>query len=323
MNPDYITFSKNVFIPITNICRNKCHYCGFRRDPDSADAHLMAPDKVNALLKKGASSNCTEALFTSGEPGELISGALAEIGYSNFVEYVADLCRMAIAHGLLPHTNAGTLSCDELRMLKPLNASMGLMLETIASVAAHEDSPGKSPRERLRVIEDAGRLRIPFTTGILVGIGESREDRIKSLMAIRELHLRYEHIQEVIIQPFVPKPNTPMSNHKPPSTEEMQETIALARRILPPEVAIQVPPNLMPLSLSVPYGASDLGGISAVTIDYINPDNEWPALETLRSRMRLRERLPVYPRFVLGNWYGAETEELISKYADEDGFRKC
>ncbi len=323
MNPDYVTFSKNVFIPITNICKNKCHYCGFRRDPDSADAHLMTPDQVSVLLSKGASSRCTEALFTSGEPGELISGALAEISYSNFVEYVADLCRMAIAHGLLPHTNAGTLSCDELRMLKPLNASMGLMLETIASVAAHEDSPSKSPSARLKVIEDAGRLGIPFTTGILVGIGENREDRIKSLMAIRELHLRYGHTQEVIIQPFVPKPNTSMFNHKPPSTEEIQETIVLARRILPPEVAIQVPPNLMPPSLSVPYGASDLGGISAVTIDYINPDNEWPALETLKARTRLRERLPVYPRFILDEWYGAETEELMSKYADEDGFRKC
>ncbi|UZE92201.1 MAG: 7,8-didemethyl-8-hydroxy-5-deazariboflavin synthase subunit CofG [Methanosarcinales archaeon] len=323
MNPDYVTFSKNVFIPVTNICRNKCHYCGFRRDPDSADAHLMTPDQVSVLLSKGASNNCAEALFTFGEPDELIHEALGKIGYSNFIEYVADLCRVAITHGSLPHTNAGTLSYDELRMLKPLNASMGLMLETIASVAVHKDSPSKAPEIRLRVITDAGRLRIPFTTGILVGIGESREDRINSLMAIRELHLRYEHIQEVIIQPFVPKPNTPMSNHKPPSTEEMQETIALARRILPLEVAIQVPPNLMPLHLSIPYGVSDLGGISPVTIDYINPDNEWPALEALGSCVRLRERLPIYPRFVLGNWYGAETEELISKYADEDGFRKC
>lgn len=323
MNPDYITFSKNVFIPVTNICRNKCHYCGFRRDPDNAEAYLMAPNQVDALLKRGVSSRCTEALFTFGEPDESIHEALAGIGYPNFVEYVAGLCKMAIAHGLLPHTNAGTLSYDDFKALKPLNASMGLMLETIASVAAHRDGPSKSPRARLKVIEDAGRLRIPFTTGILVGIGESREDRIKSLMAIRELHLRYGHIQEVIIQPFVPKPNTSMFDHKPPSTEEMQEIIAIARRTLPLEVEIQVPPNLMPPHLSVPYGVSDLGGISPVTIDYINPDNEWPALEALNARTRLRERLPVYPRFVLDKWYGAETEELISKYADEDGFRKC
>jgi len=282
----------------------------------------MTPDQVRALLEKGASSSCTEALFTFGEPSESIHEALAGIGYSNFIGYVADLCRTAVAHGLLPHTNAGTLSFADFKTLKPLNASMGLMLETTASVAAHRDSPDKSPGERLRVIEDAGRLRIPFTTGILVGIGESREDRIASLMAIRELHLRYGHIQEVIIQPFVPKKNTPMFNHKPPSTEEMQETIVLARRILPPEVAIQVPPNLMPPHLSVPYGASDLGGISPVTIDYINPEDEWPALELLGSCVRLKERLPVYPRFVLDKWYGAETGELVSKYADEDGFRK-
>ncbi|MDI6888565.1 MAG: 7,8-didemethyl-8-hydroxy-5-deazariboflavin synthase subunit CofG [Methanocellales archaeon] len=323
MNPDYVTFSKNVFIPVTNVCRNRCHYCGFRRDPDGAEAYLMTPDQVRTLLNKGASSNCTEALFTFGEPSELIHDALAGIGYLNLIEYVADLCRMAIAHGLLPHTNAGVLSYDDFKALKPLNASMGLMLETIASVAAHKDSPSKSPRERLRVMEDAGRLRIPFTTGILVGIGETHEDRLNSLMAIRELHPRYGHIQEVIIQPFVPKQNTPMFNCEPPSTGEMQETIALARRILPPEVAIQVPPNLMSPNLSVPYGASDLGGISPVTIDYITPENEWPALETLGSCVRLRERLPVYPHFVLDKWYGAETEELINKYADEDGFRKC
>lgn len=283
----------------------------------------MTPDQVSALLKKGTSSNCTEALFTFGEPCELTHEVLAEIGYSNFVEYVADLCKTAIAYGLLPHTNAGTLSYDDFKALKPLNASMGLMLETIASVAAHKDSPSKSPKRRLKTIEDAGRLRIPFTTGILVGIGENREDRINSLMAIRELHLRYGHIQEAIIQPFAPKQNTPMSNHKPPSTEEMQEVVALARRILPPEVVIQVPPNLMPPHLSVPCGASDLGGISPVTIDCINPDNEWPALEMLKACMRLRERLPVYPRFVLDKWYGAETGELIERYADEDGFRKC
>lgn len=312
MNADYVTFSKNVFIPVTNICRNRCHYCGFRRDTIHPGAFLMPTEQVDEMLKIGISSGCTEVLFTFGQPS-----------HHDIIDYVVELCQMAIEHGLLPHTNAGVVSYAGLKKLKPLNASMGLMLETVAEMEVHRDSPDKVPALRLNAIENAGRLKTPFTTGILVGIGEAWNDRVDSLLAIKKLHAKYGHIQEVIIQNFVPKPNTPMADHPTPTIREMQRTIATAREILPPEIAIQVPPNLMPPHLSVPYGASDLGGISPVTIDYINPDNEWPAPETLGSSVHFRERLPVYPRFVLKKWYGTETEELISKYADENGFRKC
>ncbi len=312
MIADYVTFSKNVFIPVTNICRNKCHYCGFGRDVTHPEAFLMTPEQVDEVLRRGISSGCTEALFTFGQPN-----------HHDTIDYVEELCQMAIGHGLLPHTNAGVISYADLKKLKPLNASMGLMVETVEGVKAHRDSPDKVPAVRLKSVEDAGRLKIPFTTGILVGIGETWNDRIESILAIKKLHAKYGHIQEVIIQNFLPKPNTPMAEHFPPTIHDIQQTIATAREILPQEISIQVPPNLMPPHLSVPYGASDLGGISPVTIDYINPDNEWQAPEAFGSSVHFRERLPVYPRFVLKKWYGTETEELISKYADENGFRKC
>ena len=324
--PPYITFSKNVFVPVTNICKNKCGYCGFRRDFSNPEASVMTPDHVEILLKKGVSSNCTEALFTFGEPGNVpeFREMLNEIGYSSFIEYVMGLCQMAIDNGLLPHTNAGALCYADMRRLKPLNASMGLMLETTGEVDAHRDSPGKDPCIRLKAIENAGRLKIPFTSGILVGIGETWNDRAESLLAIRRLHERYGHIQEVIVQNFVPKPNTLMSDLRPPSLEEMQKVVAIARAILPQEIAIQVPPNLVSIGSLVACGASDLGGISSVTIDHINPEARWPSLEELRSMIggiELRERLPIYPPFVQTGWYSSPIEELVKKNSDENGFR--
>jgi FO synthase subunit 1 len=271
----------------------------------------MTSDQVSEVLERGVSSGCTEALFTFGQLEH------------NITDYVVELCQMAIEHGLLPHTNAGVISYVDLKKLKPLNASMGLMLETTANVRAHCDSPDKVPELRLNVIEDAGRLKMPFTTGILVGIGETWNDRIDSLLAIKELHVKYGHIQEVIIQSFMPKPNTPMANCLPPTVHEMQQTIALARRILPSEIAIQVPVNLMSPLLSVPYGASDLGGISTETVDYINPERKWPAINELGSMgLPLKERLPIYPHFVIDGWYSSKIEGLIERYADENGFRK-
>ncbi|MDI6859589.1 MAG: 7,8-didemethyl-8-hydroxy-5-deazariboflavin synthase subunit CofG [Methanocellales archaeon] len=320
----YVTFSKNVFVPVTNICRNRCGYCGFRRDIHSAEASVMTPDHVEILLEKGVSSGCTEALFTFGEPsGAEFGEMLHEIGYSSFIEYVMDLCQMAIDHGLLPHTNAGVLCYADMRKLKPLNASMGLMLETTGEVDAHRVSPGKDPCMRLKTIENAGRLKIPFTSGILVGIGETWDDRIESLLAIRRLHLRHGHIQEVIVQNFVPKPNTPMSNCRAPSLEEMQKVVAIARAILPQEIAIQVPPNLVSIRSLIACGASDLGGISPVTIDHINPEARWPSLEELHSMMgvELRERLPIYPHFVQAGWYSSSIKKLVKRYSDENGFR--
>lgn len=324
--PPYITFSKNVFVPVTNICKNRCGYCGFRRDFSNPEANVMTPDHVETLLEKGVKNNCTEALFTFGEPDNTpeFREILQDIGYSGFIEYVMDLCRMAIDNGLLPHTNAGALCYADLRRLKPLNASMGLMLETTGEVDAHRNSPGKDPCIRLETIDNAGRLKIPFTSGILVGIGETWDDRIESLLAIRKLHERYGHIQEVIIQNFIPKPNTLMSGLRPPPLEEMQKVVAIARALLPREIAIQVPPNLVSIGSLVACGVSDLGGISPVTIDHINPESRCPSLDEIRSMIgdkELRERLPIYPPFVQAGWYSSSIEELVKGYSDENGFR--
>ncbi|MHC1579710.1 MAG: 7,8-didemethyl-8-hydroxy-5-deazariboflavin synthase subunit CofG [Candidatus Alkanophagales archaeon] len=328
-----VTFSKNVFIPVTNVCRNDCAYCGFRaRHP--RDAYLLDEAEVSRLLRAARRRGATEALFTLGEKPELsrefpqYRDWLRELGYGSTLEYLRALCELAVREGLLPHTNAGVLSYEELRYLRDINASMGLMLETIAPVRAHERSPGKRAELRLRTIEDAGRLRIPFTTGILVGIGETFSDIVASLEAIKRLHEKYGHIQEVIIQPFHPKPNTPMRDEKPPSVELMRRVVGVARRILPGEVAIQIPPNLVPLGRIIEFleaGASDLGGISEVTLDYINPEAAWPSEEELAAAVRpfsLRERLPIYPRFVRRGWYSERLATLIRKYSDDEGFRR-
>ena len=323
-----VTFSKNVFVAVTNVCRNACAYCGFRAR-SAEDAHLVSVSEVERLFR-----NCggaSEALFSAGEKPECSPfwRSVAKNNNISLVEYTRMLCKIAIKHGLLPHTNIGVLSEEELRRLKDVNASMGLMLETIAHVDAHKFSPGKDPKERLRTIESAGRLKIPFTTGILVGIGESEEERIASLEAIAAIHRRFGHIQEVIIQPFAPKKHTPFANRKPPKFEDLRRCVKWAREILPEDVAVQVPPNLVSsareLRSLIEAGANDLGGISAKTHDYINPEAPWPSEEDLRrmiSPHELRERLPIYPKFVKKGWFSEEIRHLIEKYADEDGLRK-
>jgi len=241
-----ISYSHNVFLPITNLCRNRCSYCGFRRDPNDG-AWFMSPEEVIKLAEQAKAAGCSEALLTLGERPDVHAEArekLGEFGYENTVDYLEDLCKCILELGLLPHTNAGLLSGRELRRLRRYNASMGLMLECAAELPAHAQSPGKGPELRLKVIEAAGKLRIPFTTGLLVGIGETSEDRVQSLLALRELHERYGHIQEVIIQPFVPKPNTPMANCVGPSEAELLATVAMTRSLMP-EMNIQVPPNLL------------------------------------------------------------------------------
>jgi FO synthase subunit 1 len=225
----------------------------------------------------------------------------------------------------LPHCNLGVLTRDDLKELKDVNVSMGLMLETTAELEAHSHSPGKDPAARLQMIEEAGELKIPFTTGLLIGIGESEEDRIHSLEAIRAVHERYKHIQEVILQPFLPKPATAMENANSPQFDAMKETVRAARSILPEEIAIQVPPNLTSPKELIELGASDLGGISERTIDYINPEAPWPTEEELRTRIapyELRERLPIYPRYIKKGWYSDELKPLIERYADEAGLRR-
>ena len=332
--PDIVTYCRNVFIPVTNICRNKCGYCGFRRKPDENDAHLMGVEEIIPILENGKKAGCTEALFTFGEYAEEVTEYrewLNELGYSTTVEYVAELCEIAIEIGLLPHTNAGILDSSQLKILKPLNASLGLMLETTAKLdapdMAHNDCDGKDPAVRLDAIETAGKLEIPFTTGILIGIGETVDDRIESLQEIANIHERYGHIQEVIIQNFMPKSNTPMSQHKPPTKQEMIQAVSLAHDILPDDVAVQVAPNLIDPNLLIQSGASDLGGISPTTIDWINPEAQWPSVSNLQKMVagvsvKLRERLPIYPQYIEKGWYGGGVKELVETLADEDGYRK-
>jgi FO synthase subunit 1 len=314
-----ITFSKNVFLPLTTVCRNRCGYCSFRTPVH--EGCLMAPEEVERTLSRGARAGCTEALFTFGEHPEEEPGFdayLRPLGYSTILDYCIAMCRAGIGYGILPHTNAGILTYDEMERLHPVNASMGLMLETTADIPAHHTSRGKDPEVRLAMIEDAGKLRIPFTTGLLLGIGETESDREESLYAIRDIHRRYGHIQEVILQNFCPKPGTVMAAFRAPSTDEICATIRLAREVLPREVAIQIPPNLIDASELIACGVDDLGGVSPLTIDYVNPEHPWPALDELKAiagdaNAKLRERLCIYPRFIKKGWYHPDLQYLINR----------
>lgn len=289
---------------------------------------MLSRSEASEILSAGAACGCSEALLSMGEAPWHVPGAaslLSRAGISDLVGYLLELCEMALEAGLLPHTNAGILDEDDLRMLKPYNASMGMMLESTASLPAHSASPGKRPDLRLEQIALAGRLRIPFTTGILIGIGENRADRRESLQAIADLHRAYGHIQEVIIQPLDPKPGTPMAGAQKPSLDLLIEAVRMAREVLPPEVAVQVPPNLAEPGPLLEAGADDLGGISPVTPDWINPGRAWPSPEELERSLlgfRLLERLPVYPRFVLRGWHGRRTRGLVARLAGEDGLRR-
>ncbi len=322
---EIVTYSLNVFIPLTRNCRNKCAYCGFR----SEKIGLMSPKEVVELLK--VANSAKEALFTFGERPDTVYPEIRRIlrgyGFRDFVEYIAEMNKLAIELGFLPHTNAGVLEYNELKSLKETNASMGLMLEQAVELECHAESPGKKPEIRIRVIKNAGKLKIPFTTGILVGIGESKYDREYSLEVIADIHDNYGHIQEVIIQNFKPKKGTKMENWSPPTQEEMLETVRVARKILPNDVAVQIPPNLLDdIYPFVKAGARDIGGISNITHDFINPESPWPTLdrvkESLRGEFVLRERLPIYPKFVKLKWYSPSLEKLIERLSDADGYAR-
>ncbi len=325
---EFITFCRNVFIPVTNICRNNCGYCTFKRSPEHPEAKLMSLEEIIPILEEGAKAECTEVLFTFGEYAEELQEYkewLNEAGYPSTVDYVKVLCEKAIDIGILPHTNAGILNYIELEELKPLNASMGLMLETTADLIAHTDSPGKVLENRIKTIRYAGQLKIPFTTGILVGIGETLDDRINSLQLIEELHQEYGHIQEVIIQNFKPKAGTLMEDWPAPSDEEMMQTVLIASEVLSEDIAIQVAPNLIDPYILIECGASDLGGISPTTIDWVNPEADWPEIDKLKESIRemtLRERLPIYPQYIKKGWYSQEISDLIARLANEEGYRK-
>jgi FO synthase subunit 1 len=297
-----LTFARNVFLPLTTACRYACTYCSFYDVP--GEATLMPPEAVREQLRIGADAGCTEALFTFGDaPDERytrIHDQLDDWGYDDVLGYLHDACEMALDEGLLPHSNPGDLRVDELDRLAGVNASMGVMLETTADVAAHSGGRRKTPERRLGTIRAAGEAGVPFTTGILVGIGETRRDRAESLLAIGELHGRYDHVQEVIVQNVVPNER---STFERPSVTTMRETVAMARAALPAEVSVQVPPNLSPTRELLDCGVDDLGGVSPVTDDHINPEYAWPALEELESLasgagVPLRERLPTHERYL-------------------------
>lgn len=314
-----ITFSRNVFLPLTNVCANACGYCSFKAPV--AEGCVMPKEEVISILERGAAFSCTEALFTFGERPEREIGFtkyINRIGYPDILSYCKDMSRYAISLGILPHTNAGILTYEELEELRHVNASMGLMLETTADIPAHAHSPGKDPSIRIEMMEDAGRLKIPFTTGLLLGIGEKREDRIESLEVIRDLHKKYGHIQEVIVQNFCPKAGTDMASYLGASTEVIGDTIRLAKEILPTDVGIQIPPNLADASLMLDLGVTDLGGVSPVTVDYINPEHPWPALDALKDIARgyeVRERLCIYEKYCDPAWVSPEIFKLVSELA--------
>jgi FO synthase len=312
--PRTITYSRKVFVPLTNLCRDYCGYCTFRRDPGRPGAHTMSPEEVMATVRAGEKLGCTEVLFSLGDKPELsfpeMRDTLRKFGYSSTLGYLEAMCQMVLREStLLPHPNPGLMSAEWLARLAAVSPSMGLMLETtnadlLRIGAAHDNAPDKLPARRLRTIEEAGKQNIPFTTGLLIGIGESLEDRIDTLLAIREMHRRYGHIQEVIVQNFRAKPEIPMHDHPEPGEDEMLRAVAVARMLMP-EMNIQAPPNL-----SAPYyddlidaGINDWGGVSPLTPDFINPEKPWPHLEQLRLRTKakgceLRQRLPVYPEFL-------------------------
>jgi 7,8-didemethyl-8-hydroxy-5-deazariboflavin synthase CofG subunit len=337
--PGVITYSRKVFIPLTNLCRDYCGYCTFRRDPGQPGARTMTPDQVLEVARAGEKMGCTEALFSLGDKPELVFPEMREIlrrlGYKSTLHYLEAMCELVLRETtLLPHPNPGLLSAEWIARLARVSPSMGLMLETmnnslLAAGAAHDNAPDKVPAKRLRTIEEAGKQNVPFTTGLLIGIGETLEDRVDTLLAIRELHRRYGHIQEVIIQNFRAKPEIPMRDWPEPTQGEMLRTIAVAR-LLMPDVNIQAPPNLSAPNYEdlLDAGINDWGGISPLTPDFINPEKPWPHLEQLKVRTQakgyaLRQRLPVYPEFVpaLMTTSGVLSEK-VKAAIDSDGYAR-
>src|SRR3954468_7970044 len=310
-----VTYSPKVFIPLTKLCRDVCHYCTFARPPRRGERAYMTVDEVLAVARAGERAGCREALFTLGDKPELRYRAardeLAELGCTTTVEYLARAARAVLEEtSLLPHLNPGVLTADDLALLRPVAASMGLMLETTAERLSarggpHFGSPDKLPAARLETLRLAGEARVPFTTGILIGIGETREERLDALRTIASAG---PHVQEVIVQNFRAKPGTRMADASEPPLDELLWTIAAARLVLPDDVAVQAPPNLSgDFARLLDAGIDDWGGISPVTIDHVNPEAPWPEFDLLRAAterrgLELAPRLTVYPRFLAGEW---------------------
>ena len=336
---DTITYSRKVFLPLTNLCRDYCGYCTFRKDPGEPGAKTMTPDEVLEVATAGAQLGCKEALFSLGDKPEALFPSMRQelqrYGHRRTLEYLAEMCQLVLEHtSLLPHANPGVMGPKDLERLREVNASMGLMLETtshrlLGKGMAHDNAPDKDPGVRLKTLENAGKLRIPFTTGILIGIGETFAERVEALCAIRELHERYGHIQEVIIQNFRAKPGIPMQDHAEPTLLDFLRTIAVARVILGGEMNIQAPPNLTPeqYQLLLTAGINDWGGISPLTIDFINPEAPWPQIRTLERvsaelGLRLRQRLALYPEYIVHKqgFMTAALEPRLRALVDEQGY---
>jgi FO synthase subunit 1 len=314
-----LTFARNVFLPLTTACRYTCTYCTYYDVP--GEAELMAPEDIRETCRTGAEAGCTEALFTFGDDPDdrytEIHDQLAEWGHDSIHEYLREACEIALEEGLLPHANPGDQTRKQMAHVADVNASMGVMLETTADVQAHGGPRAKNPGQRLNTIRNAGELGVPFTTGILVGVGEDWSDRADSLLAIRDLHERYGHVQEVIVQPVSPNERWQAD---PPSEATMRRTVAMAHATLPEDVAVQVPPNLADARALLDCGVEDLGGVSPVTQDHINPDYAWPALRELEAiadhgDVPLRERLPVYERYLPEE--GVENEWISARIGRE------
>ncbi len=305
-----ITYSPKVFIPLTMLCRDKCGYCTFAQPPARLGAPYLTPEQVLRIARDGARMGCHEALFTLGERPEarytVARDWLREQGYDSTVHYLHAMAKLVLDEtGLLPHANAGALYEDELRLLAEVSPSQGMMLETLRDdLPCHRGAPDKVPARRLSTLDTAGHLGIPFTTGILVGLGETRQDRIDALLAIRDSHLQHGHVQEVIVQNFLPKPGTGMQHEPPCPTDEYLWSIAVARLVLPPEVHLQAPPNLSDdFGVLLDAGIDDWGGVSPLTLDHVNPERPWPALDRLREVTEakgyaLAPRLTIYPEYV-------------------------
>ncbi|MFN2427129.1 MAG: 7,8-didemethyl-8-hydroxy-5-deazariboflavin synthase CofG [Candidatus Binatia bacterium] len=333
-----LTYSPKVFLPVTNLCRDRCTYCTFRRDPGAAGEWTMTPEEIGKWSRHGRELGCIEALMCLGDKPEIAFRGfldfLARYDVGSTAEYVALACRVSLGEGLLPHTNAGLLSRSEMEMLRPFNVSMGLMLENVSPRLRdrgmpHQHAPDKEPVRRLRMIREAGQLAIPFTSGILVGIGENEAERIASLLALRRLHAQFGHIQEVIVQNFRAKECTGMSAAPDMSDEEMVRTVALARIILGAEMNLQAPPNLSPDNLHhlIRAGINDWGGISPLTKDYVNPEAAWPAVTSLAATCReqgfkLAPRLPVYDEYLSEEWMAPAMLEAAGHVRGRGGFRQ-
>jgi FO synthase len=329
-----ITFSPKVFIPLTMLCRDTCGYCTFAQPPARLQNPYLSPEEVLKIAKQGACRGCHEALFTLGERPELKYDVakkwLADNGYDSTVHYLHDMAQLVVKEtGLLPHANAGALCHDELAQLRAVSPSQGMMLESLRDdLSCHRGAPDKAPQRRLDTLDFAGQLKIPFTTGLLVGIGETRADRIDALTAIIESHRKHGHVQEVIVQNFLPKPRTGMQNEPPCPDDEFLWTIATARVMLPPEIHLQAPPNLTEdFGVLLDAGIDDWGGVSPVTADHVNPERPWPDLDRLRevtenAGFELAPRLTIYPEFVRqpDTWIDAALHFPVQDRSDADGF---